>query len=191
MAHCHYLSPGLILGSRLQGEANRLYQILTPEFGLINALAQGVRLSKSKLRFQLSTYSLVDLDLVRGREYWRIVGVYNGWQPDSKNKSDFLPLAKKISLVISRLIHGEEKSVEIFNDLKKIWDLADSQNNNFADLEVLIMIRLLGNLGYLDQTIKSKTLLSGEISLSKILEVNGCRRNLIKLINQALVASGL
>ena len=74
MAYRHYQTEGLVINSRPYGEADRFYQILTPDFGLISVLAQGVRLEKSKLRYQILNYSLVNIELVRGREYWRLVG---------------------------------------------------------------------------------------------------------------------
>ncbi len=71
MHHIHHTN-ALILGSRNRGEANRVFTILTREMGLIHAVAQGVRLNKSKLRYALTDYSYAKIDLVRGKEVWRI-----------------------------------------------------------------------------------------------------------------------
>jgi len=63
--HHIYHTHGFILSSRNNGEANRMLMIYTREMGLIRAVAQGIRLHKSKLRFTLQDFSYVNVDLVR------------------------------------------------------------------------------------------------------------------------------
>jgi len=196
MAHRRYTTAAFILGWRPQGEANRLYRVLTPDFGLINVFAQGVRLEKSKLRYQLTNYSLVNLELVHGREYWRLVGVERqGFFNNQEQNS----LIKRISLILFRLIHGEEPKPKIFADLKMGWgmlekvsksDLASRDTTSkLESLEIFILIRILADLGYLADTTETAEILgTNEPDLAKIFAK---RTALIRLINSSLAESGL
>lgn len=71
MYHFHH-TPGIIIASRLSGEANRQVRIFTRELGMVTVHAQGIRLLSSKLRYALQPYSLCELALVHGRHGWRV-----------------------------------------------------------------------------------------------------------------------
>jgi DNA repair protein RecO (recombination protein O) len=60
--HHIYHTEGFILSSRNVGEANKILTIYTREIGFVKALAQGVRLVKSKLRFALHDFSYTNID---------------------------------------------------------------------------------------------------------------------------------
>src|ERR1035437_5747826 len=70
--HHIYHTEGIILGSRNFSEAGRYYSIFTRDLGMISASAQGVRKMSSKLRYVLQDYSYVKVDLVRGKDFWRL-----------------------------------------------------------------------------------------------------------------------
>ena len=71
MHHIHH-TEGIILGSKNYGEAGKYFFIFTRELGMIYASAQGVRKITSKLRFILQDYAYVKIDLVAGRDFWRV-----------------------------------------------------------------------------------------------------------------------
>jgi recombinational DNA repair protein (RecF pathway) len=190
MAHCRYHTEGLVVGHIAQGEANRLYQVLTPDFGLIRVHAQGVRLEKSKLRYNLQNYHFADIDLVRGREYWRLVGAEKITSANLTQTN----FCRKISSVLLRLIHGEEANRFIFSDLSQAWELLASEPSNLKleDLEIFILVRLLFNLGYLALSPLTSPLVSlEEFSLQDIFAIADKRVSLIKVINSSLNSSGL
>ena len=190
MAYRHYHVVGLVLGHLAHGESNRLYQVLTPDFGLIRVLAQGVRLEKSKLRYNLQTYHLVDLDLVRGREYWRLTGAAKIGLANSLQ----VAFGRKLGSVLLRLIHGEEASAVIFTDLKRAWDLLAEKPAEIdpEDLEIFILIRLLANLGYLASSEVSVLILaSQDFTWSDVSAISSKRSALIRVINASLLSSGL
>lgn len=190
MAYRHYHTKGLIINSRPAGEANRFYQIFTADFGLIFVLAQGVRLEKSKLRYHLTNYTLVELELVRGREYWRLVGAGQPYPQETKRQTTFF---HKLALILGRLIHGEGANTEIFADLIRAEELLTlEKRGQLADLEIFMMIRLLANLGYLAQdSLTGPIIRAKEFDWAMIGELIGDHPPLIKLINQSLLASGL
>lgn len=68
-----YKATGINLKSIPLGESDRLLTILTPEFGLIRAVAPGARKYKSTLRGRSNLFILNDLLLVRGKSLDKII----------------------------------------------------------------------------------------------------------------------
>ena len=195
MAYRHYETEGLVVGHRNLGEANRLYQILTADFGLINVLAQGVRRDRSKLRYHLQNFSFAHLVLVRGREFWRLVGAseLESLKSLSKETAVFL---RKLALVLQRLVQGEDPHSFIYQDLKQASLLlieSDQQSaQKLANLEIFILARFLTQLGYLAPSAETRDLLaSSSFSWLEIGQMENFRTALIKQINQALVMTQL
>ncbi len=68
-----YKATGINLKSIPLGESDRLLTILTPEFGIIRAIAPGARKYKSSLRGRSNLFILNDLLLVRGKSLDRMI----------------------------------------------------------------------------------------------------------------------
>jgi len=190
MAYRHYETEGLIISHRNLGEANRLYQILTLDFGLINVLAQSVRRDRSKLRHHLENFSFVRLVLVHGREFWRLVGV-DDLGLLARSAKEVFPFLKKISLVLQRLIQGEEANPLIYQDLKQAMILIlkkeQGSMDNLSTLEIFVLARLLTQLGYLAPPAELKSVFSLQIfSWADIERVKGFKSLLVRQINEAL-----
>ena len=117
MSHHIYHTRGAILSSTFIGESNRFYKIFTEELGLVSASAQSVREGKSKLRYTLQDLSLVTVDLVRGKEVWRIVSA-GAWHPLEEIKKDELriKLLARFYTLLSRLLHGEGRDQDLFDE---------------------------------------------------------------------------
>lgn len=92
-------------------EADRVYSILTRDFGLVRASALGVRKEASKLRGALEPVSLVRISLVRGKEYWRITSV------ELIEKIDPLPEILRPLALLEKLVQGEAPNQELFDTL--------------------------------------------------------------------------
>ena len=71
MHHIHH-TEAFVLGSSPKGEDSKLLRLYTRELGLVYAHAQAVRKLSSKLRFTLQDFSRASVDLVRGKEIWRV-----------------------------------------------------------------------------------------------------------------------
>jgi len=191
MAYRHYETLGLVLGSQPRNEANRLYQIYTADFGLIKVLAQGVRLEKSKLRYNLQDFGLSHLTLVRGKEFWRLTG--------AEKEGDLNPqrvvFFRKISSILLRLIQGESAHSAIFKDLEKAWQLlseTEISKDDLLNLEIFIIIRLLFELGYLAKSDLTQSVFWAEdFSWTEIRSLQVEKNNLIRLINLTLSETGL
>jgi len=154
MGYRIYSTEGLILASTNFGEANKLVKIFTLKFGLINILAQGLRAGKSKLRSLVEPISLSEISLIRGREFWRLVGAE---EIDDfkklKNDNDKKKPAGRIFNLLIRLISGEEKNEELYLVVKEgLLFLQTIEGDKKEELlltwESLMVLRILKHLGY-------------------------------------------
>ena len=67
-----YQATGIILKGMPMGEADRLVTLLTPEFGLIRAVAPGSRKHKSSLRGRCEMFVVNQFFLAKGRSLDKI-----------------------------------------------------------------------------------------------------------------------
>ncbi len=193
--HHIYHTHGFILNSRNTGEANKMLTVYTREMGLVRVACQGVRLAKSKLRFALQDFSYTKIDLVRGKELWRVTSATNiSSFPYARSDHQSLLLIARISKLLERVCDGEEESGIIFNDFIQALYLLDDtsvQTSTREALELHLVLRIMNTLGYIgDSTILSEYLSTpfDKIEESSILKE---RQSIIAHINKALNESQL
>ena len=125
--HHIYHTEAFILGTRQHGEDSKIITLYTNELGLVRAKAQGVRKISSKLRFTLQNFAYAKVDLVRGKEIWRITTA----SPIDSNM-DILCFPERedvvahVTSLVSRLVAGEERNDEIFFILKNLFEILRS-----------------------------------------------------------------
>lgn len=192
MSHFIYKTEAIILGNLPSGESSQLYFFLTKDLGFIMTEARGVRLLKSKLRFHLSLFANIDVELVRGKNVWRIVSVY------PRENSQFFntlhaPLFARLSGLIRRLVHGEEENGRLFDEVKNVRAIL-SQNNLSGEeednIELVSVARILETLGYFSID-KYEPILAGTLNREMLSFVLPFRRELTLDINDALKESQL
>lgn len=195
MHHIHH-TEAFVLGSRAKGEDSKLLILFTRELGLIYAHAQGVRKLSSKLRFVLQDFSRINVDLVRGKEIWRLTTA----TPVHVESSLYLSreseriLARVASLLI-RLVTGEEANEEVYGALARTYALLETAGKSpedFRALELLTVARILTALGYLSRA--TPGLVEDAVenpSVPKEFADIAYQHRLIRDINQALAASQL
>lgn len=200
--HPIFHTTGFILGHEDRGEASRFISIFTKDFGLIRALAQGVREQKAKLKFSLQDFSWTHLDLVMGREFWRITSAsridFLLWLPE---KELIFDLITKITLVVKRFCQGEEKNEGIYNLLEILFLFLEKEKDiiteiEIKNLEIFFVWRILFQLGYIGD---KNTLAFSAVYQKDFFTIDGKlllliashRRELIKEINQAFQESHL
>src|SRR5690606_18931838 len=108
MSRLLHVTEGLVLVGRPVAEADKFYFIFTKELGLVRAVARGVRLTKSKLRYSLTDFSFGLFTLIRGREIWHLAGAESQSQasyPDDKLAMSFV---KRIGDFLRRFVPPEE-----------------------------------------------------------------------------------
>lgn len=194
MAHHIHHTEGYILGSAGVGEANRYIIILTRELGVIGAVAQSVRRIESKLRYALQDFSHARIDVVRGKQSWRITSAQALHDLDTIHidQAKLRPYVRTL-MQVRRLCSGEEPNEELFVMLGGAFGFLVTKtlsNEELEGWELVVSIRILHNLGYLSgQNIS--TFLSGEITATLCTEAYAARAVLAREINTALKESQL
>jgi len=193
--HHIYHTQGFILSSRNVGEANKIFSIYTRELGLIRGVAQGVRLHKSKLRFALQEFSCANIDLVKGRDIWRVTSARH-ISSFSQIKSDHssLVLIMRTCKLLERLSPGEIANESIFDDLIQVsylLDDTDVRDDYREALELYLVLRIMKNLGYIGESKILDRYLDSSFGEDKIENLLKERKSIISHINKALFESQL
>jgi DNA repair protein RecO len=195
MSHHIYHTRGIILSSTPSGESNRFYKIFTEELGLIGGAAQSVREAKSKLKYTLQDYSLVTVDLVRGKEVWRIISA-GAWNPLDVIKGDELRmrLFARYCALLSRLLQGEGRDQELFDEIISVADFLGKnqiEENLEFSFETLVAFRVLVHLGYMNPVGYESFFEKNTYFPDILQEFEKIQLEIIPKINDALSASHL
>ncbi len=154
MSYHIYQTEGIILGKKDVGEADRIFSVLTKEFGRIDAVAQGIRRVESKLRYSLSTFSYVRFGLVASRSSWRIVDAeeLNNWM-NIRETPGKLATIFRIAELINRMVKGQEPDIALWEEVKSAFLLLEQYESSQEErdlqiFELLTQLRILSHLGY-------------------------------------------
>jgi len=193
--HHIYHTKAFVLGSRQTGEDSKTIILYTSNLGLIYARAQGIRKISSKLRYTLQNFSYAKVDLVRGKEIWRITTAV----PIHSN-SDILSVSSReqviarVSSLVARLVAGEEHNEEIFLLLTGLCETLRSTSlldeAHCAKVELFYVTRVLMTLGYLSRS-AYEFISDDVVAIPQILDDVQYRQKLIREINEALALSQL
>ncbi|MDB5194213.1 MAG: repair protein RecO, repair protein RecO [Parcubacteria group bacterium] len=198
MAYHIYTTRGIVLGSYPSREADRVYSILTEELGLVRARARSVRAIQSKLRGALEPFSLSSVSLVRGQDSWRITGATLLSRLDKKFFGDEgLHVFSRIFSLLEKLVAGEEAHKELLTVLETglsyVTEVQNAKTTEgiFGPLEILIVLRLLHELGYISESDVEREFLSEPYSADLLLETKHKKKVLVEAINHGLRSSSL
>lgn len=192
MAYQIYTTKALIL-KRIPYDANVSYLLYTKDFGLMSALATGVRKSESKLRYALQEYSLCEVSLVKGKSTWRLTSaVLEKNMYLSAQTTHAREVIARISTQVIRLVAGEEKDTELFESLiAGCNELVVAQPETVSILEILIMLRMLHILGYVSDIDTSLCVPYTSYEVSVLEKVVDSKSACIEHINKGLRESQL
>ena len=195
MSHHIYTTPGFVVDSRPHGEAGKFLYIFTRDLGMIGGVAQGIRLTQSKLRYHAQDFSLATFSLVRGKEIWRIVGAEEFPKLLTKDLARIptvSPLFVRIMKTLKRLIAGEEKNEKLFETVISAYNFLSSTTHSEADVEYIIMLRILHRLGYVRDIPEFAVFLADDsFDVNILTAIQPLRSKAIKEINTALKESHL
>ena len=183
--HHVYTTRAFVVNSTPYGEAGKFLLLFTRDFGMIGAVAQGIRLAKSKLRYHVQDYSFCSVSIVRGKEVWRLVGAHE--IPNDEKKGI---LHIKILKLLKRLLQGEERNEKLFSIVNALYEI-NIKKEDYEAVECLIILRILNSLGYISSkefnSLFDKDIINDEV-------ISHTRENkirIIKVINSALKESQL
>ncbi len=192
MSYQIYTTQALIL-KRIPYDANVSYLLYTKDFGLISALATGVRKSESKLRYALQEYSLIDISLVKGRSTWRITSAILEKNLFTSTKyREAKAVIARICTQVMRLVVGQEKDERLFESLVcGLRELTVCNRTEISSLEILIMIRMLYILGYVSDVEGAVCSVPYTYDTSVYIHIESSRSLFIQHINKGLQESQL
>ena len=186
--HHIYHTEGIILGSKNFGEAGKYYSVFTRDLGLIYASAQGVRKMSSKLRFILQDFAYVKVDLVQGKDFWRVTSASktNKLEQLSKNRGT-LGVVSNIAKLLKRLLAGVEPNQALFSDLVNGFSVLEkSAKEELQNIEIILVLRILNNLGYIGDNAVLQNLIKSPFEENLIFEVSKSKSQVLSQINKAL-----
>jgi len=195
MSHKIHHTEGFIISGSNYGEANRYLSIFTRDFGLVRASAQSVRKVSSKLRFSLQDNFYTRVDLVRGKEIWRVTNAKKFSNFDKiYGDSNILKFLANIFRLTKRLCHGEEQNEEFFDILTETYQFLEAENLTEGDIknfECVTVLRILHSLGYIGEPSNVSAFVESVITRPILQEAQMSRRILIEEINRSLRESQL
>lgn len=177
------------MGSKNFGEAGRYYHIFTKDLGMIYASAQGVRKMASKLRFILQDFNYVKIDLVRGKDFWRVTSASKtNLLENLPKRPETLEIFANISRLLKRLLAGEEANEALFMDLISGLSVLEKveTESELRDIEAITVLRILGNLGYIGGNKSIAGLIKSPFENMSMLEISKSRKVILQQINKAL-----
>lgn len=193
MAYHLYHTEGIVLGSKDTGESNRFYFILTRDLGLVGAVAQSARASKSKLRGHLSVGTRGAMTFVRGRDVWRItaadeIAVFS-LEDVSRQR-----MVARMAQLLRRLVHGEECDQDLYEEVSGALTFLkehDEAVKNRELFEMAFAARMLAHLGYGVFDESHNEVLAAEWGSEMLARAGAHQRTLVRAVNDALRASQL
>ena len=181
-----YVTEAIVLGSKPRKEADRVLDLLTHDFGLVQARGISLRVEKSKMRYSLQDLALVDVDLVRGRDVWRVAGARAHdvfWKGNDAGLQAFARIAR----LARRLVQGEERHEELFDVLKSARSAFESQELDPVLTELLSAARVLHVLGYLsDKALGTVLFTHTTFAVQDLAEAASLREKLRSSVNSAI-----
>lgn len=187
--HHIYHTEGIILGSRNYGEAGKCYYIFTRDLGMVYASAQGVRKMSSKLRYILQDFAYVKVDLVQGRDFWRVTSASktNLLEQITENPKTFEIFAN-IARLLKRLLAGIEPNEALFVDLLQCLFILEKtkKEEDLRNIEAITVLRIVNNLGYIGTHKVLETYVKSPFEENLIFEASKNRTTILTEINKAL-----
>lgn len=187
--HHIYHTTAFVLGHADIKEADRFFILFTRELGVIRATAQGIRKLSSRLRYGLQDFSYARVDLVRGKDVWRITSA-------TKIETEGLYILERLALfarileLVRRLYQGEEAVESVFKTVQSLLMVLGTKQELSKEillgLEYISVLHILSELGYVSPDGMVAVYLLGDLSLEKASDAYIDRQELLKIINTAI-----
>jgi len=194
MPHYIYQTEGIIIEKKNFGEADQFISFYTSGLGGLRAVANGVRLLKSKLRYNLDNLSYAKFSFVRGKESWRIIDAKEipGIRIKEEN-AKYISLGR-ITNLLSRLIHGEERNDNLWSVVEEGVNFLNENSfdkKSLSNFEIIMALRILDNLGYIGEVGNLDRFLKGELTVEAIREIEDFKKEATLEIKKGLEESQL
>lgn len=192
MSYHIYTTEGIILKRTPFGEANILVHVLTQDLGLIMASARSARLYVSKLRPALQEYAHVSVSCIKGKGGWKITNVVSKGSFYFESPKYAHRVMSQVTTVLMKMIQGETPHKEVFEIVKGGFTfLKNVKEDLVSDFEILIVLRILKELGYVVNDEDTNAFLGNEWSDELLIKINISKKSIVAVVNKALKESQL
>lgn len=179
-----YETTALVLARTPLKESAALVTLLSEEFGLVRARAEGLRKPGAKLAHALQTLDRCSVTLVRGKEGWRLSGAILEESWFKKLSRTERLRAGRVAGLLLRLVHGEANDPSLFVLFTDFLEVLPELTEEAQDAaEIMTALRILAVLG-LDTGILPQTTAYEPLQPEY-------RRELVTRVNRGIGASGL
>lgn len=151
MSYRTYTTAAIVCGSYDRYQSDRTYRLFTESFGLLFATARSVREERSRQRYALQDFSLLQVSLVKGRAGWRIGSVIDQGNvflqaPDQAARIQIVRLIR----ILNRYVHGPEEAGDIFPLLHTALQALGTGTISFPENYARgVELQVLYRLGYI------------------------------------------
>ncbi len=185
--HVVHHTDAFILKVQPLGEANVRVWLFTRTFGLVIAVAQGVRKQGAKLQMQLSDYAFIAADLVRGKDLWRLTSATALHTPLlEKHASGFGRSYVRTLSALERFCHGEEANEPLFAHLEASCAALEAPAVDERSLDTISLWKVMALLGYLSIEREEESLFSLPLPEAAQALSSEKRSRLIQKINHVI-----
>ena len=169
MAYVTYTTEALICGTFSRNTADGSFLMFTKSSGMLYADARSVREERSRQRGALQDFSYVKVSLVKGKAGWKIGSIL----PLKNYYYEAVDQAARGSVVsvfrlLRRFFKGEEANEAIFDYVKESLDALAGPIEHRMFEQMLTQVRILAELGYVDNALLPAVLKDTEPSNPKI-----------------------
>lgn len=189
MSYAIYTTEAIVLRVVPNGEANSDVVLFTRDLGKITVRAQSARKQESKMRMYLTRFRVVVVDLVKGKNTWRLTGITGDPIGNQVYADGIVQSLARVIRLSEFLIHGEEAHPALY-DFFKYYLSGIGHNvptvavNYSKGFEIVGVIKLLEYLGYWHGSQMDNAVTSALIEECYI-----NRRVLVKQINESISAT--
>ena len=166
--------------------------LFTKELGMILAVAKSVRSAKSKLRYSLQIGSVSKVDLVKGKQVWRVISATPIDRINILDTETRAVVAKAVRFV-KRMVDKEKEERGIYSDLESLLFSTKKGHSKekLAEIELVFYLRSLFGLGYIANNAEFRDILSREYSISELETLPLPRKKILDAIKNAIYESHL
>jgi len=188
MSHIVFHTKGIVIAHYPRGEADKVLVLYTRDFGMVHAHVRGIRKIESKLKYILQDYAIGHIDLVRGRDMWRLTSgeaISSLFPKEEMQQKIFFNVLR----LVRRLCIGEAENPLLFDTLFDGLSLLSKTSNLQAlkNLEFIMVFRILYHSGYLDGNDESvNDLLESPFSHTLITAITPMRQKLLSSVNKSM-----
>jgi recombinational DNA repair protein (RecF pathway) len=137
----------------------------------------------------LQDFSYVKIDLVQGKDFWRVTSASktNRLEQLSKN-SEIFEVVFNIANLLKRLLAGVERNETLFVDLINGLSVLEKgeTREDMRNIEAILVLRILNNLGYIGGNEMLQNLIKSPFEDNLVFEVSKSRTQVLRQINKAL-----